>query len=232
MKPFRLKENLALMESFMDVRNLTEQKITCPLTGKLFLEPVNLPSGNLVEREAIEVKLDEKGNGVNPFTLQPLSMKALKLDKDTRAQVNEFLKSHPDRKKDRFIKGSLKPKSSTHNEAIDILRPVPDAPYCDSIESSNDSIESSNIEGLIDFAARNKDAFNKEVFFNLFHSLRRSSDLMAMPRSSSQNLTTTATPSNQKTNFLFKPAKELSKEEKEERAKREYWSSMVAPPRK
>ena len=225
MKPFRLKENLALMESFMDVRNLTEQKITCPLTGKLFLEPVNLPSGNLVEREAIEVKLDEKGNGVNPFTLQPLSMKALKLDKDTRAQVNEFLKSHPDRKKDRFIKGSLKPKSSTHDEAIDILRPVPDAPYCDSIESSN-------IEGLVDFAARNKDAFNKVVFFDLFHSLKGSSDLMAMPRSSSQNLTTTATASNQKTNFLFNPAKELSKEEKEERAKREYWSSMVAPPKK
>ena len=92
----------------MEARNKIPEKLLCQFTGKLFLEPVKLPSGNIVEREAIEVRLDESGNGVDPFTGQPLTKKDLKLDKETRMQVNEFLREHRDRKEDRFIRGSLK----------------------------------------------------------------------------------------------------------------------------
>ncbi|KAL2078640.1 hypothetical protein ACEWY4_026325 [Coilia grayii] len=66
------------------------QLIKCPLTKKLFVDPVRTKEGIVYERKAIEKHLKKKNK--DPTTNNPLTRKELKEDRDMKKRVKEYRK--------------------------------------------------------------------------------------------------------------------------------------------
>ena len=82
-------------------RDFNEADFICPLSEKIFLDPVKLPSGETVEREVIEKWVKQKNE--NPFTHEPLKVEQLVPDEEMKKKVNEFLAENPDRKNFQYV---------------------------------------------------------------------------------------------------------------------------------
>lgn len=84
-------------------------ELVCPLTMQIYLEPVMLPNGTVVEKEAIQCWVFK--NHTNPYTRQALGITEFELDLSTMLKVNEFLSQYPEKMTEQFIKGSVKSKT-------------------------------------------------------------------------------------------------------------------------
>lgn len=76
----------ALSEDTPDVAS----ELKCPLTGKLFMDPVSTPYGHTYEREALLLYIAT--NNADPIAKQPLQEKDLRPCREIRALAENFRK--------------------------------------------------------------------------------------------------------------------------------------------
>ena len=87
----RLLKTIAPPESYL-----------CPITHKLFRDPVITVSGVSYEKEAIEEWI--KTSGSDPFSREPIT--GLIPNRALQSSVEEFLEDHPEFRKDQYINQS------------------------------------------------------------------------------------------------------------------------------
>lgn len=68
------------------------ERFTCSLMCSLMLDPVELPSGNIVDRSSIARHL--LSDQMDPFNRQPMTMGMVKELKELKAEIDEFVASY------------------------------------------------------------------------------------------------------------------------------------------
>jgi hypothetical protein len=94
---YKINETSILTSIPTDLLQIPDE-LCCPLSMQIFLNPVSLPCGTIVEREVIEKWITEHGNC--PFTRQPLNLKDLNSEKNLKSneamqkKVSDFFTQH------------------------------------------------------------------------------------------------------------------------------------------
>ena len=87
--------------------NETPNELICPLTCQIYLNPVRLPNGTVVEDEMIQGWIVK--NHSNPFTRARLLISQLRNAPEVKAQVGDYLAAHPEKKEEQYVAGSSSP---------------------------------------------------------------------------------------------------------------------------